>query len=145
MKSVALLLFVLSGSSVSSTGQADAISHSLLGRLAPKPSADTGFTVPTVAPDSAPSWFVDDTSWTRNGILKRVAEVKFRPGTSRRLRQTAIDQVGGVVVGGYRLPDAPEGTYFVLIAKANTEDDLLAALKKLQQQPGVQEVGFHAH
>jgi hypothetical protein len=113
-------------------------------RASPVVKATQRGRVPAAAPDSTPAWFLDDSNWTSDLTLKRIAEVKFQAGASTSQRQAAIDSVGGMVVGGYHLPNAPEGTYYVLIPTATSESALLAALQKLERQPGVKDASFHA-
>jgi hypothetical protein len=100
--------------------------------------------VPAVPPDSTPSWFSHDSSWTFDGVLKRVLLVQFKPGTSTTAKQAAVDSVGGVIVGGALWPSGTEGYYFVHVSDRATTALLLAAAQALNRQAAVGYAAFQS-
>ena len=99
----------------------------------------TGF--PAVAPDSTPAWFFADTNFTSTGIMKRVLKVRFELNATLAQKRAAVDSVGGVVVGGYRLTNDPEGIYYIHIPNVTSVSDLLDRGLILEHQPGVRNAG----
>ena len=75
--------------------------------------------VPATAPDTVPAWVHHDSSYTDSGrgLLKRAISVRFKSSATQRQRQSGIDQVGGLVVGGYSHPSG-EGVYLVVISES---------------------------
>jgi hypothetical protein len=104
--------------------------------------AEGGF--PAVAPDSTPTWFAHDSSWTGQRILKRVVVIRFKPNTSQSQRQAVIDSVGGTVVGGLSWGPGMEGSYYVRIPPANTSSLLLSAITILERQSPVDHAGLYS-
>jgi hypothetical protein len=102
-----------------------------------------GSPVPAVAPDTIPAWVFADSNVVSDSVQSAAAfyanviEVKFVPGASQANRQTAIDAVGGEVVGGESLPAGGEGAYFVRIAAGRQIDPLREAARALRAMPQV--------
>lgn len=113
------------------------------GRLVFTITGETAAQFPAVAPDSVPSWFVNDSSWTQELWLKRVAAVRFTAGATIAQKQAAIDSVGGLVIGGTHLSNDPDGMYFIYVQFAANNDSLLAVFRILTRQPGVGYAGPH--
>lgn len=102
--------------------------------------------VPAVAPDSQPAWALDDSSYSepgKSGFLKGVIKLIFKHGTSLGQRQSAVDAVGGVVIGGIHGAD-PEATYLIRVPDDGSGDRLRAAVAVLDRQPGVYGSGLYA-
>ncbi|MBC7791600.1 MAG: hypothetical protein H7Z74_16765 [Anaerolineae bacterium] len=96
------------------------------------------------APDSMPSWVYADSNHAANGrmpYLKRILTVIFWNGTTLAQKQAAFDLVGGVVVGGRRLP-GEDGTYFLRIEGAVTIVALDSLAKILNALPQVLGAGI---
>lgn len=108
--------------------------------------------VPPVAPDGTP-----DSIWTAlvapenvlvnppgyNGrMVKNALYVSFRPGTPQSDRQTAIDAIGGEVVGGHRFLGV-DGFYLVRllnvapVAGDSVSGPVLRAIQALDARPSV--------
>ena len=98
--------------------------------------------VPATPPDSIPAWMRDtanyvlaDNSPSSIKFLKNALRVAFKPGTPQAKRQSAIDAIGGVVVGGLRM--GSDGVYYVQVnAQGSTRTvvglvDILAAMPQV--------------
>jgi hypothetical protein len=96
-------------------------------------------TVGLQPPDSSPAWFRDDTSYADggNGFLKGVIGILFREGTGQLERQSAIDTIAGVVIGGERF-SAGDGFYYVRLSDDSAGTQLMAAVRLLKQLPQVE-------
>ena len=94
-------------------------------------------TVPAVAPDSTPAWFGNDSSYSANGLLKRVLDVRFISTATQTQKQAAVDSVAGIVVGGYHLSNDSIGVYTVYMPDVINDSALLARRERLKRQPGV--------
>lgn len=98
-----------------------------------------------VPPDSVPdemfadSNFVSDTTYASVPFLRNVLSVVFSDGTPQALRQTILDGVGGVIIGGNRL-STTNGYYYVRIISARTVVALVAARDILRAHPAVDDV-----
>jgi hypothetical protein len=72
------------------------------------------------------------------GIFPRnVLWLWFHDGTAQELRQEAIDEVCGVVIGGQRYYDS--GIYILRIPDDGTDDPLFAAIARLRALQQVQD------
>lgn len=96
---------------------------------------------PAVAPDTTPAWFFVDTNFTSTGLMKRMLKVRFELDATIAQKKAAVDSVGGVVVGGYRLTDDPEGVYYIHMPDVMNLSDLLDRSRRLERQPGVRLAG----
>ncbi len=103
----------------------------------PRADASGAASFPRVAPDSTPSWFQDDSSYACDRTLKRVAVVTFYRDTAVEMKRAALKSVAGKIVGGYHLYGDPEGRYFVLLARSDSDSLLVTALQTLQRSEGV--------
>ncbi len=103
--------------------------------------ADGAPPVPATAPHYMP-----DSLFTALGTVRRdsadvlkmvrsIVKVAFKDGAAQRERQQAIDSIGGLVVGGFRLDT--DGEYFVRIP-GSTYADIQAAVAKLKALPQVE-------
>lgn len=108
--------------------------------------------VPAQAPDTTPAWFQDDTSFTTFSptYVKHVIGVVFRDGTTQADRQSAVDRVGGNVVGGWQFTPNTEGMYAVQVKdggdprKHQQLIDLLRTLPQVKSATQVETVGTSA-
>jgi hypothetical protein len=97
--------------------------------------------VPAKAPTKHPDALFDSLgtvmSPTGHGSpwVRSIVGVAFKASASQKDRQAAVESIGGVVVGGYRL-EADDGEYFVRIRGAEFAD-LVAALDALRRLPQV--------
>ncbi|WP_420129260.1 hypothetical protein [Longimicrobium sp.] len=92
--------------------------------------------VPLTAPNSRPSWFNSPASLIRYGdsqimLVKNVVRVEFRPDASQEERQSAVDMVGGSVVGG------GAGFYYVRVPSNGTLPSLESYFVTLSRLPQV--------
>ena len=96
--------------------------------------------VPEVAPDTVPAWVFADSNLVRAAAkdlyYANVLMVRFRFGTARRDRQSAIDGIGGTVVGGRREPDG-DGIYLVRVEARRQLEPLMDAARTLRQLPQI--------
>jgi hypothetical protein len=98
--------------------------------------------VPALPPDSVPAGYLDSTQWVSGGshiagmILRDIIVVSFRRNTSLADRQSAIDLVHGVVVGGLRSQDG-DGLYLVRVPIDGTIEPLFRAIGTLRTLPQV--------
>jgi hypothetical protein len=99
--------------------------------------AESPSQVPAVAPDSEPAWFLDDSSYTSDRILKRVLTVDFDAAASVAMRQAAIDSISATVIGGYHYVQGDQGTYYIGVPSATTPQALRAAIQVLRRQSQV--------
>jgi hypothetical protein len=97
--------------------------------------------VPAVSPDSVPAWFYADSSQSQSGYWKSVVLVLFRASASQTQRQSAIDRVGGSVVGGIRGIE-PDGFYIVYIPQGGTSVALGKTIARLKKLPQVELAGL---
>jgi hypothetical protein len=80
-------------------------------------------TVPPISPDSTPYALFDSLGSVSSapGVrfpwIRSIVAVGFRAGTSQSDRQSAVDQVNGIVVGGIRFR-GEDGDYFLRIPDA---------------------------
>jgi hypothetical protein len=68
-------------------------------------------------------------------LVRSLVQILFKAAAPQRERQQAIDLIGGLVVGGFRITD--DGEYFVRIP-GSTYDDIQAAVRKLRALPQVE-------
>jgi len=113
--------------------------HNLPSRLSPSEQPQP---VPSIAPDSVPSWLKSDTNYTSDGLLKRILSVRFTVGTSPATKSKLLAAVGGIVVGGYHLTKDPEGIYTVYFGLASSPAVLVEILLWLKCQPAVKFVAL---
>jgi hypothetical protein len=104
----------------------------------PQTSPDYEAPLPAVAPDTTPSWFYDDSSYTSSSprYLKRVIGIEFHKSADLAAREQVVRSVGGQVAGGWRFSPTREGLYAVLLPRAQSRaemSELLAELRKLPQ------------
>jgi hypothetical protein len=93
--------------------------------------------VPPISPDTSPSWFAHDSSWTVDGkMLRRVVNVAFRESAAVADRQSVIDAIGGEVVGGSRIAGR-DGVYYVLIAAPGGAEAVQQTVQRLTAMPQV--------
>lgn len=103
--------------------------------------AEWAHAVPAVAPDTFPSSLFFELGVVRRdsasaySMIRSIVKVLFKLGAPQRERQQAIDRIGGVVVGGFRITD--DGDYYVLIA-GRTYVDIQAAIRTLDALPQVE-------
>lgn len=94
------------------------------------------YSVPSQAPTTLPSWVYSSSNLDSNTsalpttFLKNIVIVQFKAGTSQAQRQTAVDAVGGSVVGGVR-PGSGEGHYYLSIPDTTRGAQLLTAARAL--------------
>jgi len=89
---------------------------------APQTSPAHEAAVPAVAPDTTPSWFYDDSSYTSSSPknLKRVIGIEFHKGADLAARKQVVRSLGGQVAGGWRFSPTREGLYAVLLPRAQS-------------------------
>lgn len=95
----------------------------------PSPKS-TSSVVPPLAPDTVPSWVLEDSSYTRVSpqYLRHTIGLAFHAETSREDRQAAVDAVDGKVVGGWRHGDGKQGLYLVRV-----NDDGIERLREVRR------------
>ena len=92
--------------------------------------------VPSVPPDSTPSWLYSDTTRIPGSLVSRYAfNIHFKAGTTQLQKQAVVDSLRGKVVGG----DPALNLYLVQIPTDATGALLFAALKKAR---GMSQVDF---
>lgn len=103
------------------------------------PSPKSVSAVPPQAPDTVPSWVLEDTSYTTSSpqYLKHTIGLAFHAETSRDDRQAAVDAVGGEVVGGWRHGDGKQGLYVVRVNDDDSAERLREMREKLRAMPQV--------
>ncbi|MFN8579616.1 MAG: hypothetical protein U0163_01365, partial [Gemmatimonadaceae bacterium] len=98
-------------------------------------------TVPSLAPDTVPSWFEDDSNFVTLPAVgslpfrRDVVVVYFKRAATAADRAAAIELVGGAVVGGQRI--SSDGAYFVQLPPDSTHQRPFAAVKMLSTLPSV--------
>ena len=101
--------------------------------------------VPAAAPDTLPPGLINSlpnvTDSANRTLKSQIVLVEFREGTSQLLRQAAVDEVSGQVIGGMRVPIG-EGLYYLRIPTATTASRLHDAYEVLQALPQVGIVYF---
>ena len=96
-----------------------------------------GAAVPALPPTSQPAWVLSDSNYAPPatglplGFARNVIHIIFKVGTSQAQRQQAVDQVGGVVVGGIPLTGG-DGYYDVAIPDSGQGVQLQAAVTSLR-------------
>jgi hypothetical protein len=104
--------------------------------------AQAGTAVPALPPSSQPAWILSDSNYASPatglpfGFARNAIHVIFKTGTSQALRQQAIDQVGGVVVGGIPLTGG-DGYYDVTIPDSGQGVQLQTAVTSLRSMSQV--------
>ncbi len=99
--------------------------------------------VPVEPPDSEPSWLYADSNVARDPRLawrfvRGTIMLRFKPGTARSERQTAVDTVHGRVVGGIRFRGRPgDGLYIVQLPAGESNAALFDAIALLNGLPQV--------
>ncbi|MBK7351827.1 MAG: S8 family serine peptidase [Gemmatimonadetes bacterium] len=96
-----------------------------------------GGPVPALPPDSIPSWVLADSSIDGNGYTKRLLEVLFLASAPQAERQSALQSVGGTVVGGLPMSDG-DGYYLVQLPDDGSGALLDSAVVQLMLLPAVQ-------
>ncbi|HEY0017607.1 MAG TPA: S8 family serine peptidase [Longimicrobium sp.] len=97
--------------------------------------------VPMQAPEGRPSWFYAPansrpcTGMLTGPCLTNVVTIQFTPSASQEERQSAIDHIGGTVVGG------TTGAYHVQIAQDTTLARLRTAITNLRKLPQTEYAG----
>jgi hypothetical protein len=92
--------------------------------------------IDTLPPTSQPAWVLSDSNYAPPatglplGFARNVIHIIFKTGTSQALRQQAIDQVRGVVIGGIPLIGG-DGYYDVAIPDTGQGVQLQAAITSL--------------
>jgi hypothetical protein len=104
--------------------------------LVPAAKNTDGAPVPALPPTSQPAWVLSDSNYAPPatglplGFARNVIHIIFKVGTSQAQRQQAVDQVGGVVVGGIPLTGG-DGYYDVAIPDSGQGVQLQAAVTSL--------------
>lgn len=109
-----------------------------------------GQQVPASAPDSVPTAVWQAMHAPENmspptadwGIPfpRNILVIQFKSGATQSERQSAVDAVGGSVIGGSRIGE-DEGYYYVQILDDGTSAPLFAAIAQLKTLPQVKDVG----
>lgn len=100
-----------------------------------------------VPPDTVPAWvydsanFVVDTAYSAVPIQRNVLAVFFLPAASTSARQSLIDSLGGVVVGGDRM-SASDGDYYVQFPSVRSIAQLVAIRNRLRTSAWVDEANL---
>jgi len=104
--------------------------------------------VPAIAPDTIPTWVYADSNVAAQGsvniggpFVKRIVVVMFHPNATQQQKQTAIDSIHGVVVGG-RSAGVTNGFYLVRVNDPGDGSILLAAAATLRALPFVLGAGI---
>ncbi|MGH7709951.1 MAG: S8 family peptidase [Gemmatimonadaceae bacterium] len=92
-------------------------------------------------PDSVPKALMDSLGSilmpSGRPAIPDLLGVRFVIGATQAQRQTAIDAVRGLVVGGWRSPSENDGTYYVLVPAQRSDSLLLVAAETLLSLPQV--------
>lgn len=126
--------------------------HALQASQSGSPSTTTAWqVVPALPPDSTPASVTAEIKDRRNLLLdprgieafnRCVLRIAFVPTASQGEREAAINDIHGVVVGGYRIPDSKgDGFYEVRIEDDGTVLPLKQALERLSGLPQVTGAG----
>jgi len=103
----------------------------------------SGQTVPATAPDTIPGAIYADSNLVTNStkvaapFVRDVVDVLFATGSTQSQRQAAIDQIGGVVIGGSQFPDG-DGYYLVRVPGNGTDSAVFASIDALRSLSYVQ-------
>jgi hypothetical protein len=99
--------------------------------------------IPEHAPSGDPAWLyhpdsvVSDNTHITGTYTRDVVQILFSPTALQPRRRALIDSVGGVVVGGNRLGNGPDGYYYVKVPADSTGAAVAIATARLQGRPGV--------
>jgi hypothetical protein len=109
------------------------------GRFAFTISGETVDMVPAKPPDTVPSWFSDDSSYTNGGrgFLRGVIGISFKLGTTPAQKLAAVSLVGGTVIGGRAGDPGWDGAYYLRILDDGTGTQLKAAVDTLIARPEI--------
>ena len=112
------------------------------GPRAIEPFQRTSTLVPETPPDSMAGWVTESANWVTDdahvtgSFVKDLVVIRFVPGATQQQRQSAIDGIGGTVVGGVPF-DGVEGAYYVALPADTTHERLFAAIDTLNTLPQI--------
>jgi len=102
-----------------------------------------GALVPASAPDFLPDWIFSESNWVESPshipgkFVRDIVIVRFVAGASQKLRQAAVDAVGGRVIGGMPFVGM-EGAYYILLPTDPTNDRVFRAINTLESLPQIE-------
>jgi hypothetical protein len=105
-------------------------------RVSPKAQRDA---VPAEAPDEelTSTTIVTNPAEITGSFIQDVINLRFAAGTSQVDRQTAVNAVGGTVVGGMPFDDGGKGIYYVQLPSDTTNQRIFTAMDTLAHYPQV--------
>jgi hypothetical protein len=95
-------------------------------------------TVPAIPPDTVSSSLYEKRNLTEDSryagfLMRDIVLVRFAASATRAERQTAVDAVEGIVVGGRRFDKDGDGLYLVKLPSDTSNNRLFAAVATLRR------------